>query len=232
MFFYLAFPFLLINIKKTWHWKLLGSVLLALLVVVVLRLFNVPRDGGVNEVSLYSAVYANPFVHGFEFCLGMAAWVLWEHFLKRKEMSLLFWSLLEIGISVITLAWLYKGFYVLFPYVPSAALQLIVNQNGSCFLFAVLIAVTASGRGVLGKMLSARALVFGGEISFSIYMLHQILFKFFSGWLPDGKLTPIMYFSALFFIASGSYLMIERPARLFILTRRMPVFVKAGASAG
>jgi peptidoglycan/LPS O-acetylase OafA/YrhL len=61
---------------------------------------------------------------------------------------------------------------------------------------------------------------FLGNISFSVYMLHQILQKFFVVWLPHDATAPLMSLAALLFIASGTYLMVERPMHAF--GRRSP----------
>jgi peptidoglycan/LPS O-acetylase OafA/YrhL len=87
-------------------------------------------------------------------------------------------------------------------------------------VFAILIAVVASGRGVVGLILSNRVLVYLGEISFSIYMLHLVLMKIFAfSFVPELPVTPLMYFSALLFLASCSYFMIEKPAQRLLKSR-------------
>jgi len=73
LYFYLAFPFLLIDIKQTWPFKLAGSIALMLAVVFVINAEGWPADSNnLNEPTVKSATYANPLVRGFEFCLGMA----------------------------------------------------------------------------------------------------------------------------------------------------------------
>jgi peptidoglycan/LPS O-acetylase OafA/YrhL len=90
-------------------------------------------------------------------------------------------------------------------------------------VFAILIGAVASGRGVVGSILSNRVLVYLGEISFSIYMIHQVLLKVFAySFSKDLQVTPLMYFSALLFLASASYLMIEKPAQRLLRSNKKP----------
>jgi peptidoglycan/LPS O-acetylase OafA/YrhL len=79
----------------------------------------------------------------------------------------------------------------------------------------------ASGRGIIGALLKTKGSVFLGEVSFAGYMLHQIILKFFASWLPKDSVTSLMHFSALLFVAAATYLILERPAREFIIRRML-----------
>jgi peptidoglycan/LPS O-acetylase OafA/YrhL len=221
-FFYLAFPLLLVNIRRTWHWKLLGAALVAGAMILVLKAFSLPPYAGINEISIESATYTNPLIRGFEFCLGMATWVLWDRYIRRARWPSYVWTALELTVLAIIVFWLGKGFLAVHAHIKMVTFTLLFERAGSAWLFAILIAVIAAGRGIVGRILSERPLVVLGEVSFSIYMLHQILLKFFFVWLPRDAVSPLMFFSALLFIASGSYLMIEKPAQRFLMKKRAP----------
>ncbi|RAS35871.1 acyltransferase family protein [Paraburkholderia bryophila] len=219
-FFYLAFPMLLINIRHTWLCKLLGSALIALGVVAVMKMFGVPPDGGRFQVSLRSGLYAFPLVRAFEFCLGMSTWVLWDRYIRHLRMSALAWTVLELAMLTIIARWFGNEFYVVADHIRLATLYTLFGQSGSAWLIAPLIAVLAAGRGAIGKALSWRPFVYLGEISFSIYMLHQILMKFFSWDVLPEIATPVMYFCALIFLAAASHALIEVPCRKRILQQK------------
>lgn len=221
-FFYLAFPLLLVNIRSTWHWKLLGSALVAGAVMLALKLARVPLDGDINTVTITSSIYTNPLVRGFEFCLGMATWVLWDRYVRNLKIGFAEWTAIEAALVGAIFAWLGGGYYAAVDHVHSPAIAELFGIDGSCWLFAALIAVMASGKGAIGQFLSHRLLVFLGQISFAVYLLHQILLKFFAGWLPAGAVTPMMFFAALLFIASAAYLMVERPLQRFLTKKRAP----------
>ncbi len=88
--------------------------------------------------------------------------------------------------------------------------------------FALLIHTLAYGQGVISYWLSARWLVFLGEISFSIYMTHQILnrawdvyFGFLQG-LPNA-VECALFWIVLLSASAAMYMFIEAPAREAIM---------------
>jgi peptidoglycan/LPS O-acetylase OafA/YrhL len=217
VFFYLVFPILLIDIRKSWQIKLIASIMLMCAVYLVMDYFNFPLNAGLNEVSIASVLYTNPLVRGFEFCLGMAAWVVWDQCIRMKSLSYWQWTAIELVVMIAVSVWLKWWFYFIQPLIKVTFLEAIYGNAGSCWIFAILIIVFASGRGLVGKLLSTKLTIFLGEISFSIYMIHQILYKFFAGLLPKESTSTAMYFAALIFIATGTFLIIEKPARRYLM---------------
>jgi peptidoglycan/LPS O-acetylase OafA/YrhL len=216
MFFYLAFPLLLVNIERTWHWKLLGSALLALIVIAGLVFLKVPADGGIQDLTSVYATYPNPLVRGFEFCLGMATWCLWKKYIAGMTLSVNAWTLIELLAVALCATWLLHVFSWIYG-LSTQSVRMFLMPAGSCWIFAILIAVFAMGRGRLGRLLALRPLVYLGEISFSIYMLHQILMKFFIATLEWPEVPEAVYFSLLFLLASLSYLLVEKPAQKLLM---------------
>jgi hypothetical protein len=83
MCFYLCFPVLLAGLTRFWPLYLLISMLLVIGTFGSLSLSGVPlASDDVYKVTISVATYANPLVRGFEFCLGMASWVLWDRYLR------------------------------------------------------------------------------------------------------------------------------------------------------
>ncbi|RZL68534.1 MAG: acyltransferase [Variovorax sp.] len=216
MFFYLVFPLLIVNIERTWHWKLLGAGCLAALTIGVLALAHVPITGGFEQVTATYATYPSPLMRGFEFSLGMAAWVLWKKYLRSMTLSTLAWSVIELASVCLCLAWI-SNFAILNRAISNPWILLWMGPAGSCWAFAVLIVVFATGGGVLSRMLTVRPMVFLGEISFSIYMLHLVLMKVFVTTLAWPEVPEVVYFSALLALASASYLLVEKPAQRLLL---------------
>ncbi|SAL59792.1 lipopolysaccharide biosynthesis-related membrane protein [Caballeronia peredens] len=232
MFFYLMFPLLLINIRRTWYLKLAGAAAVVALIIVGVTAMHLPADGGVQDLTVSSMLYTNPIARLFEFCLGMSTWVLWDRYIKPLKIGMLEWTAIELALCAALVGWLGWGFYAVAQHISNAALLSEFGEAGSCWLFAVLIAVMASGRGVLARVLSLPFFVFLGEISFSIYMLHQILLKFFGGWMPAGVTTPTMYFAAMFFCAAGSFVMVEKPMQRLLTGKRRPAVSLARTPRG
>ena len=205
--FYLVFPFLIVGIEKTWGCKLAAAAGLVVMMLVVDRLFNLTRGSGPDELMW---TYANPFFRGFEFCLGMAAYVLWHRHVRNVDFPPWIWTIVEAAMIVIVIAWLYSD---LFNRVNAIVFtKRWFEVAGSSWVFAALIVTFASGRGIIGRFLGLWPCVFLGEISYSIYMLHHILMKaFFSHDLLNAG--EIIFFGVLIIVSALGYMLIECPAR-------------------
>ena len=116
-----------------------------------------------------------------------------------------------------TIVWLWVGMIAFHKMLPPSVLNVIVPMT-SCWMFAVLIAVMASGRGVIGRAISVRPAVFLGEISFSVYMLHQILMKMLVTWGQAQTIPEVAFIAALILLAAASYTLVEMPARRVIIS--------------
>jgi peptidoglycan/LPS O-acetylase OafA/YrhL len=206
--FYLMFPFLLHDIEKTWHYKLLASGVLVLLILIGMSLFRLPIDSDIREISRGSLVI-NPLFRGFEFCLGMATCVLWRRHILPAKKSAAWWTRLEFAVSAFAIVWLASPAIPLLTHAPFGSEW--IGNSGSCFVFALVIATLARGKGYLSRALSCRLFVFGGEISYSIYMLHHIGMKiaFSHNYLYPDRVVLLIIAASV-----ASYLLIERPGRM------------------
>lgn len=213
MFFYLAFPFLLVDLRRRWLRHVGLALICAALVLGALRLAGVPTEGGRNEVTLLSGVYANPLVRVVEFVLGMVTWLAWDRWLRDARQGPLAGTLAELVLALAVVAWLGWGVEAVGRTISWPPLAVAFGHAGSAWLFALLIATLARPRGAIGCVLAVRPLVFLGEISFAIYLLHQVLLKFLAGWLPRDAVTPVMVFAALVILAAGAHVAVEKPAR-------------------
>lgn len=221
LFFYIAFPFLLIRIKNNWLLKLSCSALVS--VVYVYAVFALLNSAGQSSemITPGSATSASPIFRGFEFCLGMASWVLWVRYIKDLELSFLLWTIVELAAIALVAAWVSFGhqFVISFFDIQSTE-RVIFRVLGSAWVFALLLVSCASGRGLLGKILSNSILVYLGEISFAVYMVHIILMKFFAFSVePAYKVTPVVFFAALFILASACHLWVEKPMQKLLRSK-------------
>jgi peptidoglycan/LPS O-acetylase OafA/YrhL len=215
MCFYLCFPFLLVGIARSWPLNLLISFLLVIGTFGVLRLASMPlTSDDVNKVTVSAATYANPLTRSFEFCLGMASWVLWDRFLRRGKAWAIGWTIIEVTVLGGACLWLALLFAPVAARFPLTWLSLWVDYSGSCWVFAVVIVTFAGGHGVMGRLLSTALLVWLGEISFAIYMVHQILFKVLNWNL--GIRSELVYFPTLILASAAIHHLIERPGRALL----------------
>jgi peptidoglycan/LPS O-acetylase OafA/YrhL len=225
--FYFAFPFLVVGIVRTWGWKLAGA---AAIVAAFLAIDHFWVHG--SQESGVDILYANPLYRGFEFVLGMAAYVLWSRRIRRLELPPQAWTAIEAAALLLVIAWLYAPVWAILANVRW------VDVAGSAPFFAVLIVVLASARGRAGQALSLAPLVFLGEISYSIYILHLLLMKVL--WSHGvHNISAAIFFALLIAVCSATYFAIERPARDWVrrtvsTTRRedVPAPVPAAALSG
>ena len=95
------------------------------------------------------------------------------------------------------------------------------HNCGGALTFAFLILVFASQEGVFSRFCGTRALVLLGEVSFSIYLLHQILLRWAAThWSPAGISANLAYVFFWIVLLVGSWViwrLAEIPARRLIL---------------
>jgi peptidoglycan/LPS O-acetylase OafA/YrhL len=163
----------------------------------------------------------NPLARLFEFTLGMSAAALWNRYRNRIEhTNAMVWKLIEVmSIAAVVSYIAYiripaSGFFV--HLLPGNFTNWWGHVDTSA-LFALVIVVVASGVGWVSSALGSAPLVFLGEISYSIYMLHQIMIKFLAhhgliSWVPD-KLQFFTLAALLVVLSAVSYLLVERPMR-------------------
>lgn len=210
MFFYLAFPFLLVGIDRNWYWKLGLSAAVIGLYAALIPAFHLPLDGGPGQISVTFLCYSSPLFRGFEFVLGMSAYVAWR---RLGGLRISIWTATAAEFAVIALL---PVWYWASPSVGSAVLVCWLSVAGNCWIFAVLILIMASGAGLLGRILSLRLFVWLGEISFPLYMVHQIVMKWISLQHLEGKLGPVGPLPVIIACLAAAALLhhlVEEPAR-------------------
>jgi peptidoglycan/LPS O-acetylase OafA/YrhL len=90
-------------------------------------------------------------------------------------------------------------------------------------LFAVLIFVFAFGRGYVSRLIGSRVMVFLGEISFSLYMTHEVLARElvarFPGLLFKGERWTgfLVFWTIEIVLSTALWLAVERPCRRWLI---------------
>jgi peptidoglycan/LPS O-acetylase OafA/YrhL len=220
-FFYLVFPVLIYRWERNWQIKILlsGGILIALI-----SYSNIAQLPG-NGISL---LYINPVSRIFEFIFGIFLSFFWRNNKDKTRLNLKNATIMEVAVILLC------GFsmrYTLFiegwafAAWPGPAFAQWLEGSGSMLSFGLLIYVMAIGRGKISQILAQSHLVLLGEISFSLYLLHQILLRYYETNLAFFPHIPNLLAFALFWsiLLLCSYLMwvwVEMPARRFILNRR------------
>ena len=228
-FFYAMFPlFLLGGLKQFWL-KYLGTIGFTALALFAMTQ-AVATPGMITGGNLYHISYFNPAMRLLEFVSGMATAHL---FLSSRIRSL---SLLNISrwpvslqtvaeVVVMTAAGL--SYYILdhagFFYWITSGLGL---GNEACSWFAwcggmpfhaLCIFVFAQSNGWLGRFLGAKPMVFLGEISFALYMVHRLVIWFLIKNFWTGSSLP--YWA----MVSSSVIMTLGFSALLFLLIEMPI---------
>jgi peptidoglycan/LPS O-acetylase OafA/YrhL len=225
MFFYLAFPLLLANFRADWPKKLALAALLAFAAYLGAQAMGLPFGGSrANELSLYQIAYCEPVARGFEFVLGMCAYRGYERFIIPMSLSKRQWTCAEGALLALLVAWISVFSDAIGRLLPNLS-HLWLMVSGSCFLFAIAFAVLAPARGWFGQALSARWLVWLGQISFSLYMTHEIVMRAFAYYW--GRQAPLaLVVAAALAVAAANFAIVEGPARRAILA-----LIKRGPAA-
>ncbi len=201
---------------------LLLSFILGIVVVLSITIFLPDRARIVAPL--------NPAARLFEFVLGMATCHWWLR--ERSTTPAMpawtgfeFFALVISATLVVGLPALVHGLNVASP--PAFWIGSEISALG----FAALIWIFAHQTGAISRALSSRACEWFGEISFALYMCHQIILR----WLDpkvmhdpwDAVIFFVPYLAASLLVAAAIFHGVETPVRHIIVSaykrRRAPV---------
>ena len=206
MFFYLLFPFIVMAFFK--YGRSFRSALFLLPVLIPIGIYFAPKEW------LHHFFYINPLFRIADFLIG----ILLYHVYEKINTGNFFRSKVKATVSEIAAI----GLFALFVAFHNEVEQ---GYRYSCYYWLPIILVIyvfAQQTGYISTLLSGKVLVLAGEISFSFYLLHQLVFKYI-GFI-NAKLFIIhaeYVLVIIIFIVSliASYLcyrFIEMPANRFV----------------
>jgi len=226
VFFYLSFPWLAIWMARWPVTNLLRRVAgLYIVTIAAAYLFvafhpHPPTwkwEHAIDFCIWISWLGCNPLVHAHEFLMGMAACILLrqEQSGRRPE-----WIRGPVAVYVSALALtglaMFRG---PIPFMPA-----LVGIHGP--LFALLIYGLAKQQGLPARILSTRAFVFLGEISYSLYLIHLSVWLIVEGFnrehgflRQDSLLNVFVCLALSLAVATAVYKGIEEPYRKVLRNR-------------
>lgn len=214
------FPFIIKEFAKTWFIKLsLASALILLSILIAVLTKAPPYTGQLEIATIASWVYIWPPARLFEFVLGMTAALFWSKYNHLLTGRLVCTSLELFIVTLVLYGSVNIPLYfnsLTGGHLFSEALQSWINVSSPAILFALLLFIFACGRGYVSQILSMKFFVLLGEISFSLYLIHQPIERFLEGY-GHHFLGGSMWLQYLLYwgvILSGSYLMwkiVEKP---------------------
>lgn len=184
MFFYFLFPLLILGAGCKWKFKLSLLILIVVFYLWFAAAWSIPtNETRSSSVSLMGLIYVNPFVRVLEFFVGISACESYINMKPHVHKFSGYFTVLEIAIVILVLLCMYispnlssflgwqgEYFRVIFYYL---------DKVGFFLGFALLIIVFAFGKGVLARFLSLKPMIFLGEISFALYLVHTIVLKWY-----------------------------------------------------
>jgi peptidoglycan/LPS O-acetylase OafA/YrhL len=221
-FFYLAFPLIIMLWRRYWHVLLAVSGALVILILGVCNYLKLPADDNFAGVGVQGLVYFGPVVRIFEFMIGVGTASILRRIgtitLSRPQ-----WLLFELGtIGGVVAALLSVAPPVGIDHAFGVAGAYYFKREGVWLFWAVLIGVFASSAGPVARLLSTRPMIFLGEISFSLYLIHAVVIGYLDGYADrvtaSGSFGVIAFWTTCLSLAALLFMGIERPCRAMILS--------------
>ena len=204
VFFYALFPFVMALLLRARLTTARRAVALGIgLWLVALAGVWSFRDIETSHWLFYIA----PFSRLFDFLIGVLSCIVFLKIRNGVNTSKIVFTLLEL----FSLAAFFFAFYV----SPAVHQSLRYGVYYTPFIFLIIVSFAMS-KGHLSDLLSARLLVLGGEISFSFYLLHQLVIRYFLGshfFDPDPVFAAIVAFLLTASLSYICYSLYESPAR-------------------
>lgn len=228
-FFYLAFPVLILGWSRWWMARFVAACIGLVAIFMIVDRLGLPTYGNpLGEegrlTTQHGLVYIHPVTRIFEFILGMVVATIWRKIRRPLQPALS--SVLEVAALLLCAATMAYGNTLARhaqEVFSSGALTLWLSHSGSLFAFGALILVMANGGGWVSRALATPALVLAGEISFSMYLLHQMLMAVvarnlsFLSNVPE-PLLALGYFVVLMSLSYLIWVWVEVPGRRLLLS--------------
>lgn len=220
MFFYVVFPLALAFLRRTQVFLVCLLIPAATMILLASALDLSSTEGG-PKATAWGLIYVNPVSRVTEFLSGMLAYKFSRRVLNSSgKWSTAKGTLIELGAVALLLSCMvlatYAGGHLLKELAPRFGIYV---QVISPFPFmALFILVMSQEKGLLSKWLSCRFLVYLGEVSFSLYLVHQLVVRWmFAKYqvLVSANLVPAYFFYWGFslILAMMLFHLVEKPLR-------------------
>lgn len=236
-FFYLVYPMICFGLYKsiTLFSKIFTAITVSLITMIAITVVA-QHDVALNQqaVSLFGTmadmhthsedsflrwlIYFSPYSRVSEFIIGCTVAAVYLQLSKtrlsaREEGFGLVLAVLAILSVILT-------HYCIFCVSAASAYRWLLSFH-QCFgfapSFAILIFTCARYQNVISRFFSYPILMFGGEISYSMYLFHPVIIGFgvraLARWQGHPNLKLVVIMAAIIAVASLSYRWIEAPAR-------------------
>jgi|GEM_PF-1586625 len=224
-FFYLSLPALILLFRKS---RVGLFALVSGLWFCALAVGNaIPEDVSFgNANAAFGLAYISPFSRLFEFTIGFFLASLYLRVNDKLQISRVRASIIEslvLATVVFVIAFTVPISNALAPYIGEAGKHWILTVGTTLVPFSLLILVSAFQRGSISKLLTLRILVFLGEVSFAIYMVHLPLIKLWRLLVPNPETGQsleifllVVFLVVLLALSHILYAVVEIPSKTVI----------------
>jgi peptidoglycan/LPS O-acetylase OafA/YrhL len=242
-FFYVLFPMLIAIWPRHWAKVFFAATFMVVAFVIAGNSMELRSSDNFNGVSLLGTLYFNPLVRALEFIFGIfLAKLFVTPALQEFKASRLGWLYIElVALAAITGSMVLAGNPGRIADLFGTATGYYFQREGLWLIWGLLIMTFALSKGPISAFLSTKPLVFLGEISFSLYLIHAILITFIEPYASTIQSYGLAGYGVFWMIALISatllYKGVENPCRHFIMhywdTKRMSLrqSFKAGYNA-
>lgn len=215
IFFYALFPLLAWLLGRTRSpGALAARATVSYLLVFAGPLWMIARHPYLKTATVFLETPAartlkfNPAMHLGLFVLGMVTCLI-SRKLSSKDVL---WG--RVGTAALMA-------YVVLLVVP-IGIPYVFLHNGVLAPLLCLVLLSASAPSLLNRFLGSRALVFLGQVSYSLYLFQAPIYRLMRNWLGEKNfpLLLVSYLCVLHVVAYLSFRFIEEPARRAFLRRR------------
>lgn len=224
-FFYLTFPFVLPYLIKRPLLVLFVSFLINAIAIYACNLAKLPEIFE-QGLEMRGILYINPLPRFFEFAAGMCIARLFLGPGQKLKFSTLTATLVEGVVLVLTLALMYytrtiSAQLATIPWIGPAGGYWFINTGVPLLGFALTIFIMAVNQGLFARLFSIAPLVFLGEVSYSIYLLHHPLLCYHGLYFSQYRSHEALILFMVFLLVASHlmYQFVEAPMRNFIIKK-------------
>jgi peptidoglycan/LPS O-acetylase OafA/YrhL len=224
--FYLSFPFFIRRWGQTFWWKIPLAAAIVYCTLKACDIFGVDYKPGVGGISTVGLIYVSPLGRILEFVTGIACcsifrW-LWRYAPRNFSLFTVF-EILSIFGCYFTMT---GGISTYFDANVGNGAREWLAHSSSLPTCAIAVVVFAFGCGALSAALSSRPMLLLGEVSFSLYLTHQVVNNWYVFRLQQkgGLIGAVICASLALALSYLLWKFIEIPARK-ILRKVAPVIL-------
>lgn len=212
-FCYIMFPYIMRIINKLYPWKMV-PIFMGIVTIYILGIHCI------SEENIAAYIYVFPVMRLLDFIIGMILWKIYKNIAETAQQL----TLLSINTTQITTVILLA---IAFFYASSIPVR-ILHASYWWLPISIIILIFAlfdTKNTVVGKFLKLPLIKWFGKISFSFYLLHQIVIEYGIKYAVQQKITDYSFsiFISIFIVSIAlawvSYEYVEKNLTTLSLSR-------------